>query len=405
MIPKLAAALLVASLCPLIVKADAVLDWNAVMQSAVTSQNPFAQARIAAATQLAVFEAVNAITGDYDPYLGTISAPAGASPEAAAVAAAHGVLRGLLPAAADALDAARISSLAAIPESQAKDQGVSVGEAAAAAMIALRSGDGSASPQFYTPDSALPGTWQPTAGCPPAGGILLHWRNVKTFGLQSSVQFRAEPPPELTSSRYAIDYFEVAMVGEASSEFRPTDRADVARFYAAVLAVATWNPPFRQVLAAQGASVSDQARALALLNMAISDALVTVMETKYHYVTWRPVSAIAGGLLDENDRTDAAYGFVSFVPTPCFPGYPSAHASASYAARAIADRLLGEDGHSITLSNGGTTLNYSSFEQIADDIDDARVYGGIHFRFDQKSGARQGRKVGTYLFENFLRRR
>jgi hypothetical protein len=123
--------------------------------------------------------------------------------------------------------------------------------------------------------------------------------------------------------------------------------------------------------------------------MAISDALVSVMETKYVYNFWRPETAIPG--------------FAPFIPTPCFPSYPSAHASSAYAARAIAERLFGDSGHSITLSNAGITLQYTSFQEITEDIDDARVYGGIHFRFDQKAGAKQGRQIGQYLFKNWLR--
>ena len=381
-------------ICTGVARADVVLDWNAVMERTVAGQNPFAQARFAAITQLAVFEAVNTITRDYEPYLGTIGAPPGASAEAAAIAAAYRVLKTYLPLVpvVPTLDDARAASLAAIPESQAKADGIAVGEAVAAAMIALRNGDGSAPPQFYLPSSSAPGEWQLTAGCPAAGGILLHWRNVAPFGIDSSAQFRSEPPPALTSNEYLKDYEEVSLVGGAGSVLRPDDRADVARFYAAVLAVATWNPAVRQVAQVAGTSLSENARALALLNVAISDALVSVMETKYQYTFWRPETAIPG--------------FVPFIATPCFPGYPSAHASASYAAEEIARRIFGAGGHSIVLTSPpavGVTLTYNSFKEIARDIDDARVYGGIHFRFDQEAGAVQGRDIGTYVYKTMLR--
>lgn len=373
-----------------VARGDVVLGWNAIMQTTVAGQNPFAQTRFAAITQLAVFEAVNAVTGDYEPYLGTITAPIGASADAAAVAAAYRVLKTYFPADA-ALDLARANSLAGIPDSQAKTDGIAVGEAAAVAMITLRNGDGSASPQFYQPLSSAAGQWQLTAGCPPAGGLFLHWRNVTPFGIESSSQFRSDPPPALTSNEYRKDYEEVSQVGSAGSLLRPADRADVARFYAAVPALATWNPAVRQVAAAAGTSLSDNARALALLNVAISDALVTVMETKYHYTLWRPETAAA---------------FVPFVPTPCFPSYPSAHASLSYAAEEIARRIFGAGGHSIVLTSPpavGVTLGYTTFKGITRDIDDARVYGGIHFRFDQEAGAVQGREIGKYVYKNLLR--
>src|SRR5947208_6017690 len=167
-------------------KADVVLDWNAIMFDTIGSQNPFAQARFAAITQAAVFEAVNAITGDYDPYLGTINAPPGASAEAAAVAAAHGVLKNYFPSSAASLDAARANSLAAIPDGPAKNHGIAVGEAAAAALIAARASDGSAPPQFYAPPTANPGEWPTPPGCRPGGGSLLQWRNVTPSAIQRS---------------------------------------------------------------------------------------------------------------------------------------------------------------------------------------------------------------------------
>lgn len=154
--------------------ADVVLDWNRIMLSTIASQNPFAQARLAAITQLAVFEAVNACLHRYEPYLGTLDAPPGTSPDAAAVAAAHGVLKHYFPAAAASLDARRAQSLAAIPDGQAKVEGIAVGEAAAVAMILARADDGAAPPEAFLPDTTDPGVWQPT---PPAlgPGILLHF--------------------------------------------------------------------------------------------------------------------------------------------------------------------------------------------------------------------------------------
>jgi hypothetical protein len=222
-------------------KADVVSDWNAVMLTTVGGQSPFAQARYAAITHLAVFEAVNAITGNYQPYLGTVTAPAGASAEAAAVAAAYRVLATYFPGSLPALDAARASSLGSIPNGSAKDAGIAVGEAAANAMITLRADDGSAPPEFYVPPSFNPGEWQVTPSCPAAGGTLLQWRNVTPFGLARADQFRSEPPPALTSSRYARAFNEVKTVGAVNSTERPQDRSDVALLYAAIAAPAVWN--------------------------------------------------------------------------------------------------------------------------------------------------------------------
>jgi membrane-associated phospholipid phosphatase len=384
---------------------DAVLEWNQIMVTTVGGQNPFAQARIAAITQLAVFEAVNAITHDHASYLVPLTAPAGASAEAAAVAAAHDVLVNYIPAAASTLDAAQEASLAAIPDGASEDDGIAIGQAAAAEMIALRAADGSSPPQFFQPSSSDPGVWQPTPTCPPAGGILFHWQKLTPFAVMSSAQFRSAPPPALGSPQYALAYDELTRVGAIDSTERPADRADVARLYNSLLAVGVWNSVGRQLAQADPLSLSEHARVFALLNMAMSDALATVMETKYHYAFWRPETAIRAGDLDGNDRTVADADYVPYIPTPCFPSYPSAHASASYAGRSILQRVWGSAGHALEISTPsvpGVLVHYTSLRQITDDIDDARIYGGIHFRFDQEAGGTQGRKIGQYVFANYL---
>src|SRR6185295_11617926 len=237
-------------------------------------------------------------------------------------------------------------------------------------------------------------------------GILRHWAHVAPFGIRSSDQFRSPPPPALTSQRYRRDYDEVKAVGEINSAARPQDRSDVARFFAAVPPTQVFNAAALQVSAAQGMKLSENARAFALINMAISDALVSVFETKYFYVFWRPVTAIRAGDTDGNPNTERDPAWTPFITTPSFPSYSSAHASGCGAARRVAERLFGESFRAITLSDPAIpdiTLQYTSFRDITDDVDDARVYGGIHFRFDQESGGRLGRKVGRYVFKNNLR--
>src|SRR5262245_42315665 len=331
---------LIAAACGMLIStaalasSDPVLEWNAIMVDTTAGQNPVTQARFAAITQLAVFEAVNAIDRDFDPYLGTITAPRTASAEAATVAAAYSVLKQYFPTAAG-LDDARRASLARIAEGIPKQQGIAVGEAAAAAMIALRTDDGSAPPEFYLPASANPSEWQLTPSCPAAGGVLLQWRNLRPFAIVTTDQFRAAPPPALTSWRYARDYNEVKRVGRTDSQFRPQDRADVARFYAVTAPVPVWNAAASQVAVEQGRSLSETARAFALLNMAISDAQASVFETKYHYNFWRPETAIRAGNTDGNFLTRADPDFVPFVLTPCFPSYASGHGTSGGAAREV----------------------------------------------------------------------
>ena len=398
------AAVLLSS--PRLAHADVVLDWNVTMMATLAGQSPFASARFAAITQLAVFEAVNAITGEYRPYLGTISAPAGASAEAAAAAAAHGVLEAYFPAKAAALDLALAASLAPIPDGPAKTNGIVTGEAAAAAMVALRADDGSAVAQFYLPTSSDPGQWQLTPSCPATlGGTSFHWPNVTPFGVPDVRQFRPGAPPPLTSEVYRRAYDELKAVGAVNSALRPADRADVARFYASFSPVAWANSALQQVAGPLGESLTANARALALVNMAVSDASVASFAAKYHYTFWRPETAIHAGDVDGNNKTSADPFYVPYIVTPCFPGYPSNHASLSGAAREVLESLYGADGHDITFSSAAVpdvTLHYTAFEAITHDIDDARIYGGIHFRFDQEAGGLLGRRVGAYIYTHNL---
>jgi hypothetical protein len=403
-----AAAMTMALLAsPLRAAADVVLDWNAIAVAATaTTQNPFIQARLLAITQLAVFEAVNATAPRYEPYLGSIIAPAGASAEAAAVAAAHGVLKHYLPGSAATLDAARVASLAAIADGPGKSGGISTGEAAAAAMILARINDGSSPPAFSMPASTDPGVWQLTPGCPPLGGVFLHWRDVTPFGIDDATGFISGPPPRLTSNRYTRDYDEVKRVGRIDSLERPQDRTDVARLYAASSPSYVMNLAARQVSAQQARSLPHNARAFALLNMAINDSLIVSFATKYHYNFWRPETAIRGGELDGNARTEADATWTPLIVTPCFPGYGSNHAAGSYSGATILRQIYGAAGHQISISNPavpGVVIEYTAFRRITADIDDARVYGGIHFRFDQVGGARVGSEVAHQIFAHKLR--
>ncbi|WP_158749839.1 vanadium-dependent haloperoxidase [Acidobacterium sp. S8] len=399
-----------------VAKADAVLDWNLIaVNTAITNgQSPYAQARYAAIVQLAVFEAVNTITGDYRPYLGSIVAPHGASPDAAAIQAAYRVLSTYFPASASTLDTARANSLASIPDGQAKNDGIATGDAAALAMIALRANDGSSPAQFKIPGPAVPGDYQATPSCPIVNGIkvgtFFHWQYVTPFGIPSAGEFLLDPPPALDSNQYAKTYNEVKTVGSfsANSMERPQDRANVVLYYAASTPAQVFNQAAREVSAQEGwHSLSENARAFALINMALSDGAVTTFLNKYHYNFWRPETAIHGGDTDDNRKTDADPNWVPFIPAPCFPSYPSAHGTLSGAGAEVMRRLYGEAGHAITLSNPAVptiVLHYGSFKQITDDISDARVYGGIHFRTDQDAGARLGRAVGTTVYQNNLRR-
>jgi hypothetical protein len=410
--PALAGLLLV----PVAARADVVLDWNELAIRTMVTQtpapSPFAQARFMAITQLAVFEAVNAITHQYQPYLGSIHGPSWASADAAAVAAAHQVLTtyfGADAATLAMLNAARTASLAAIPDGQAKTRGLEIGEAAANAMIQNRAADGSSPLTVYMPSTTLAGDWQLTPGC--TAGLFANWGEVTPFGINRASDYISPPPPSLTSRQYTKDYNEVKRVGAVNSTERPQDRTDVARFYAVTSPAMLLNALARQLSMARGDGLSRNARALALLNMASSDSLVVSFATKYEYTFWRPVTAIQNGDSDHNSRTAGDPSFLPLISTPCFPSYGSNHASGSYGGAEVLRRLYGAAGHSLVLTNpfapapvSSMVLHYSKLRDVCHDIDDARVFGGIHFRFDQEAGAEIGRQVATDVYKQNLRR-
>jgi len=239
-----------------------------------------------------------------------------------------------------------------------------------------------------------------------AVGTFFQWQNVTPFGIPGVSEFLLDPPPALDSNQYAKSYNEVKAVGSLNSTERPQDRADVAVFYAASTPTFVFNLAARQVAQERRHSLSENARDFALINMAMNDGAVTTFFNKYRYNFWRPETAIRAGDTDGNRKTDPDPNWAPFIVTPCFPSYPSAHGTLSGAGAEAMKHLYGEAGHAITMSNPAVpniVLYYRSFSQITDDISDARVYGGIHFRFDQDAGARLGRAVGTEVYKINLR--
>jgi hypothetical protein len=388
-------------------RADVVTDWNAIMQATVTASggtpatNPNHQTRWGAIVQLAVFEAVNAIVGGYEPYLGGIEAPAGASPEAAVVAAAHRTLVALRPDQTAALDALRTASLAAIPDGPAKDAGIAVGEAAADAMLLARVDDGWDDVVDYVPGTD-PGDYQPLPG---QTIQLPGWGLVTPFGIEDGSQFRLPPPPSLDSGKYAKAYNEVKLLGRVDSPFRPQDRTNVAKFFASASPVYVFNTAARQISAARGLTLAQNAHLFALLAMTMADASIAMWDTKFHYSFWRPQAAIRGGDLDGNDKTEVDASWLPLIPTPSHPSYASGHACVSGSAARVLGAAFGKDGFAVSLTHTavpGVTLNYTAWDDMTNDIDDARIYGGIHFRFDQDMGSILGRNVASYILDNYL---
>jgi hypothetical protein len=289
--------------CASTARADAVTEWNAIVEATIltATPDPAMRARTAAIAQVAVFEAVNSIVGDYEPYREKIPAPSGASPQAAAIAAAHRVLVTLHSGMAAELNASRDKSLGEMADGPAKHAGITVGIAAADAILALRADDGFEIPAPYTPGTD-PGEYRPT---PPEN--LPAYRpglgRVATFSIHDGRQVRAPPPPPLGSKKYARDYEEVKRVGEAQSQERPDDRTQVARFYDATDGEQIYYPAARQVAVTRSRTLSENARLFALLGIAMWDSVVACFETKYHFNFWRPVTAIREAGKDGNHKT------------------------------------------------------------------------------------------------------
>jgi hypothetical protein len=271
-------------------------------------------------------------------------------------------------------------------------------------MIAKRASDGSAAVMPYTPRSGV-GFWQPTPPNFPEGAFQ-QWGKVTPFGLTRPDQFRPKPPPKLTSGKYARDYNEVKDVGSFVSTLRPQDRANVARFASLTSPIPIWNAIATQLTAEQNASLTENARTFALMNMAITDAAIAVFEAKYFYNLWRPITAIRAGDTDGNPKTDADPSFSTFITTPPYPSYPSGFGGLSSAGRYILEDIYGEGRHDLSLSLPalpGVTLHYTRLHQLTDDIADARVYSGIHFRFDQVEAELLGLRVAVYIRNHHLR--
>jgi hypothetical protein len=394
----------------LMTESDPIAEWNQTAArlslTVAPTPAPVQQTRLMAIVQVAVHDAVNGITGKYETYLPRVEPPDGASPEAAAIAAAYRATSGLYgngPFAqlgGKTLSQLYAESLAA-HNILASDAGLSYGEAAAAAILAERAGDGASQAQFpYDGPNTDPGTWRLLPG---QTALLAGWGNVQPFVIKSGSQFRADAPPALDSELYARDYNEIKEIGRANSSTRTALQSQIATFWRAS-PTAIWNPIALQAIAANDIDISARARVLALFYMAASDASVTCCETKYFYNFWRPQSAIRNGDLDNNAETDADPTWTPFIPTPPHPDYSSGHASNSSAMAHVLEYAFGRDPKmtiSVTLS--GITREWSTFDQAVDEVIEARVYSGIHFRNSDIVGARQGRQVAQFVIAHALR--
>ncbi|MCM3870537.1 MAG: vanadium-dependent haloperoxidase [Pyrinomonadaceae bacterium] len=394
---------------PTSARADAVSDWNAIaVQATVTAARPGPTGVIdIAIVQAAVYDAVQAIEKRYEPYYVEIPGASG-SPVAAAAKAAHDVLVSRFPAQAATLDMTYQQYLFSNGLLET-DPGVAVGARAAAAIIALRACDGSfpvpAPPPFI--GGTDPGVWRPT---PPAlAPMLAPWLgNVTPFTLTRPSQFRAEPPPALTSFKYARDYNEVKALGALNNSARTPEQTDLAHFWNANYPV-LWNQVLRDIAAAHVDDIAKSARLFALADMAIADAVITSWNSKNFYTSWRPITAIQLGDTDGNPRTASDPTWVPLIVTPPYPDHTSGANNFSSAALGTLELFFGRDRmtFSITTTNVGPTIQdtrtFRRFSDARQEVVDGRIYEGIHFRFADEAARKQGIQVAGWAFENFLR--
>ena len=396
---------LTAVLFSLAARSDVVTDWNQTTlatQAAVPGgfRTPPA-GRALAMVHVAVFDSVNAIDREYTPYAVASLADPGASPEAAAAAAAHAVLVSLYPSRQPNLDAAYIASLAPIPDGSSKTDGILVGQSVAALVLALRSADGSSITLPYTLAPG-PGIYQPD----PAA-LFVGWGSVAPFALKSGSQFRAVGPPALSSEQYAADYNEVKSIGALRSTTRTADQTEAALFWNAENAQINWNNIARIAADARQNSLIENARLFALLNLAIADTSIAVMDTKYTFNFWRPREAIHAGDADGNVGTIADPTWTPLSYIGVHPDYTSQHAAVGGTAAKVLARFFETDDFSFTITTfgvpGGVFRSYDSFSQAARENMNSRVWLGVHFRTPCRDGLNQGKQVANYVVHHFLR--
>jgi hypothetical protein len=393
---------------PCFAYADVVLDWNivALRTTAAAPFNPPLESRNLAIVHAAMFDAVNSIVREFHPYAVRLHAPEGASPDAAAAAAAHLALVQLYPDQRMVLDAAYAGSLVLIPDGPGKTAGVTVGEAAATRILTLRASDGAAAAiaAEYTPGTGA-GFWIPT---PPAFLRALDpgWGSVRPFLLEDESQFRPGPPPALNSRRYTRDFDEIKEVGSSTSATRTQEQTDLARFWIAT-GPQNWNPAARQAAIARGLTLSENARAFALLNLAGADAFIASWDAKFAYHQWRPVTAIRAADSDGNPDTIEDPSWTPLLVTPPFPDYIAGHTTYAGAAEKVLERIFGtHPGVVIVLTSStapGVVETYSTFSAIARGVVDARVWGGIHWRTSSVRGRAVGQEIGRYAADHFLK--
>jgi hypothetical protein len=384
-------------------RGDPVMDWNEVAFKAVVTarQSPPMGVRSMAVVHAAMFDAINAIQPRYRPFRFNGTAPAGASPDVAAAVAAHTALLKLFPEQRAAFDEALARTMATVPDAGARDGGAGLGKAVAESLLAWCAEDRVGAPTAYRPVTR-PGVYVTTTL--PAGddfGASRPWL------LTRGDQFRPPPPPTLTSETWARDYQETLTMGARTGSKRTPEHTQVAQFWV-VTGAPAFNGIIRQAVARRQLDTPAAARVMALTYMAFNDALVAVFDAKYAYNFWRPITAVRNGDQHGNMVIKREPGWLPLVDAPLHPEYPCAHCISSATVVAVLQSQLGDEMPGLTMSSPtlpGVTRQWNRLSDVMQEVSNARIWSGVHYRNSAEVGTRMGQQVATHAVANYLQPR
>jgi hypothetical protein len=393
---------------------NVVSDWAGIVQPAIHNASvprpPASSEILHAMIQLAVYDAAIAIEGGYEPYAGPIAAPPGADVRAAVATAAYRTARARVHESQYTyLDERYETYLAQVADGPAKDDGIRVGEDAATALLALRAGDGFDDPVQYhcSANPPPPGEFEPDGGCG-TQPVDAKVARITPFTFKDPSHFRPDGPTPLRSKTYGRDFIETRDYGRENSMVRTPEQTDISYFWSEHTYV-HWNRNLIRLAVCQGLNVRDTARFLAMAHTAAADAVIAGFEAKYHYRFWRPRTAIPRADTDPNPNTEPDPRWTPLL-TVNHPEYPSAHAFWSTALTHAIGRFFGTDKVTWTIVTDTTAVpqvidskrTYDNLNAIVREINDARIWPGLHWRHSMRDGNRLGRKVAEHVFDNYF---
>ena len=387
-------------------RANVITDWDERAIAAVvplasvpSPYTPYAAYRMMGIVHAAMYDAVNSIERRHRPYLVQLPADPATSKDAAAAAAAAAVLATIDAKTAGEMKVALGSYLASIPDGAGKSEGVKLGEAVAAKILAARANDGSDASDDYRPRTQ-PGVYVPT---PVMRGPM--WPRVKPFAMVSPSQFRPGPPIALGGTEWATDFNEIKDYGGQKSAKRTAQQTETARFWLVAGPVA-YHPFLRLLVTVKQMGVVESARFMALAAIAINDALIAVLDAKYHYNFWRPITAIRNGDIDDNPATEREATWQPIAVTPMHPEYPCAHCILSGSVAGVVKAALGTvDIPEIAITSAttpGVTHRWTSMTAFTDEVAHARIWAGFHYRFSTRVGTEMGLRIGEYVVKSVM---